>query len=493
MTMVKVIPPGSQNFGEQVAQIVKVSSRGLLGSDLSEFVKRSDHYIADAARGVDLKPGEDLIHMIAVGSGEAYGNNRNGDRFLEDVCIKQHPTFVKYAKFYRDHHNNRPPHPSYGLVKFSTFNDRAKRIELLVALNRTKEAAERNKGLVADKELEKLNKMSDIAVSMSCTLPFDVCSSCGHKSASVKEYCDEKSCERGGLKDNITKVCSDGHILCADNPNAKFFDISHVFRPADRIAWVLGHVKTASGSVISGARLAEHWGIRPPYELVSEGLEPDIGRYVKLACMLAELEGRFTQEPILRHSSLNQSFNRFLRQPSRGLTDFAKSASQRKQLAEALHQQQALLSLPDFLMLEGSSLRQAEANSDKIAACLPDIYSRLIARPDLEEVLGKNPYLQTEKVTPSSEVRFWVDKQARALSLEQRFVDERVLRATLHGNTVPTLQVLEKSAAASDDEKRAAERFALYKLALLGRWDGTSVLPHLAEMVVRQNYLPGAP
>jgi hypothetical protein len=73
MTMVKVIPPGSQSFGEQVAQIVKVSSRGLLGSDLSEFVKRSDHYIADAARGVDLKPGEDLIHMIAVGSGESHG------------------------------------------------------------------------------------------------------------------------------------------------------------------------------------------------------------------------------------------------------------------------------------------------------------------------------------------------------------------------------------------------------------------------------------
>jgi hypothetical protein len=343
-------------------------------------------------------------------------------------------------------------------------------------------------------EVEDDNSYSLMGMSShNCTLPYDVCSSCSHKSASTREYCDDKSCERGGLKNNITKVCSDGHVLCAHNPNAKFFDISHVFRPADRIAWVLGHVKTASGSVISGARLAEHWGIRPPYELVSEGLEPDIGRYVKLACMLAELEGRFTQEPILRHSSLNQSFNRFLRQPSRGLTDFAKSASQRKQLLEALHQQQALLSLPDFLVLEGSSLRQAEANSDKIAACLPDIYSRLIARPDLEEVLGKNPYLQAEKVTPSNEARFWVDKQARALSLEQRFVDERVLRATLHGNTVPTLQVLEKSAAASDDEKRAAERFALYKLALLGRWDGTTALPHLAEMVVRQNYLPGAP
>jgi hypothetical protein len=71
--MVKVILPGSQSFGAQVAQAVKVSARGLVGGDLADFVKRSSHYIADAARGVDLRPGEDLVHMIAVGSGESHG------------------------------------------------------------------------------------------------------------------------------------------------------------------------------------------------------------------------------------------------------------------------------------------------------------------------------------------------------------------------------------------------------------------------------------
>ena len=38
--MIKVITPHSKDFGESVSSLIKVSSKGLVGSDLSSFVKR---------------------------------------------------------------------------------------------------------------------------------------------------------------------------------------------------------------------------------------------------------------------------------------------------------------------------------------------------------------------------------------------------------------------------------------------------------------------
>jgi hypothetical protein len=255
---------------------------------------------------------------------------------------------------------------------------------------------------------------------------------------------------------------------------------------------VLGHVKAASGSVISGAQLAENWGVRPPYEVLTEGLPVAIGKQIKLACMLAELEGRFAGEPLLLHSSLNQSFHPSVRRCPHDLTEFAKSAAQRGQLLEALRQQRSLLPLADFLILDGMEPAKAAAAAAGVARCLPGVYTGLILRPDLEDVIGRSPYAGPAPV-PATKVRCWAEKQAEALSLEKMFVDRRVFKSALRGNTVPALQTLEKSAAVSGADRALAEKYALYKLSLLECWDGTGRLPELAELIVRQNYLPGAP
>ena len=151
-------------------QFVKLSSRGLVGHDRREFLEKraAAPIFADKLASLQLKPGDVPIHVIAVGATEGYGENRNGDAFSEATCKKAHETFVKHARFYRNH-KNKDPKKSFGKVALSAYNDRMRRIELLILGNGTKEAAERNGGLVMRSELqEKLDSRDPIAVSMAC-------------------------------------------------------------------------------------------------------------------------------------------------------------------------------------------------------------------------------------------------------------------------------------------------------------------------------------
>lgn len=297
MAMVKLITPDAQQFGDAVSRMIKVSSRGLRGADLGALVKRAGHQFADALRGVAFAPGEVPVHMYAIGATEAYGPNRNGDGFKVATCRKYHPTFVKYARWYRNH-QNKDPKKSYGTVKLSGFNEAMKRIELVAALNGTEEAARRNGGLVADRELEKLARGDDNwGVSMACRIPFDVCSGCQKRAAHRGEYCTADTCPYGGLAHNITKVAADGHVLHADNPDPTFFDISDVYRPADRIAFVLGHAKAASAEARGGAALAELAGVSCPFGVAAAGMAPAAAGRAKLAFELAEAEAGLRAGP----------------------------------------------------------------------------------------------------------------------------------------------------------------------------------------------------
>lgn len=239
--MTKIITPGSYDFGEATTSIIKVSSNGLVGHDLSDFIKRAGHKMADEITKLAFAKGEIPIHLIALGATEFYGPNRNGDGFTEECCRNYHPTFVKHARWYRNH-QNKDPQKSYGIIKQSFYNEDMHRIELIVALNETKEAAARNGGLIADKELEKLAAGKELAVSMACKVAYDVCSVCGNKARTRDEYCTEENCKGGGCKNNLCKVAEDGTITYVNNPYPDWIDMSDVLRPADRIAYVFGKV-----------------------------------------------------------------------------------------------------------------------------------------------------------------------------------------------------------------------------------------------------------
>jgi len=182
--MRKILTPDSWEFSDQPCRILPVRTGKVpLGSnDKRILAKIADEGLLSKIASLHKQPGEELIHMLAVGSTERFGPNRNGDGFREAICQRYHPSFVKCAMFYRNHQSQNP-RISYGVVKLSHFNPRMSRIELVAALNADAEAARRNGGLVADIEMNKLAGGQDIPVSMGCTTDPDtlVCTSTGYK------------------------------------------------------------------------------------------------------------------------------------------------------------------------------------------------------------------------------------------------------------------------------------------------------------------------
>ena len=162
----------------------------MIGHDRYDLLKRASHQFLPLLDSVKFAADEVPVHLIALGASEAYGPNRNGDGFKEATCRDHHDTFVKFAKFFRNHKNKAERgDPFYGVVKASAYNEDMRRVELLCALNSEKSAAERNGGFVADVELEKIARGEDMPVSMACRVPHDVCSFCKHAAKNRDEYC----------------------------------------------------------------------------------------------------------------------------------------------------------------------------------------------------------------------------------------------------------------------------------------------------------------
>jgi hypothetical protein len=397
--------------------------------------------------------------MIAIGATEDYGPNRNGDGFTRDCCRNYHQTFEKFARFYRDHANKNPA-KSFGIVKASAYHEPMKRIELVVALNGSKEAADRNGGLIADKELEKLANDKEIAVSMACKIPFDKCSSCGNTAKTRAEYCDSIEggghCKAGGLKHNMGRVLEDGHVLHADNPNPTFFDISHVFRPADRIAYVSGQLqKAASARCFSGVELAEQLEVSFPEYLVAESASKRAGEQYAALCKLAAAERELVNNST-GWAQMALASNQTV-QPIGGLDgcSFAKMAEVFRGLADA----GVILSLRDFL-----SLTVKSANDALVAAvsnALPNIFSTLVKEADIVDTLENNRFYPADYA--SEPVRVWAEKVSCTRSLTTQNVEKRAYLAAIR-SVRPTDFSMEKQAA-NNAETALAKHYALYKIA----------------------------
>lgn len=238
--MIKYVDIGDQGRDGPPVALVKAASGRMGPNDRRAFVRRAGEEGLSLFNKCGARPGEEPIHLIALGMTEWYGCNRKGDGFRKETCVRDHPTFVKHARWYRDHVHDDPAR-SYGRVLASTFNRGTGRIELIVGLNATKAAAAANGGLVADLEMDRLASGLEIPVSMATGVPFDVCSGCGNRAKTRENYCDERSCVKyGGLKKNLGRTFEDGHTLHADNPVNRWFDISFVSAPADRTAYVFG-------------------------------------------------------------------------------------------------------------------------------------------------------------------------------------------------------------------------------------------------------------
>ena len=461
MSMIKVIQPGAQDFSEPVAALIKISSRGLLGVDKQVLIKRAGAEFADKLQHIKFAKDEVPVHMIAIGATEDYGPNRNGDGFSRECCQQYHPTFEKFARFYRDHANKNPA-KSFGIVKASAYHEPMRRIELVVALNGSKEAAERNGGLLADKEIEKLAADKDIAVSMACKIPFDKCSACGNSAKTRAEYCDSSEhgghCKAGGLKHNIGRVLEDGHVLHADNPNPSFFDISHVFRPADRIAYISGKLEKAAGvSTMSGAELAEQLGVTAPI-----GFEFSTPPSVRGQLQLAVLNQLVQAE---KSGALAQNWTQVALasspavQPPIDVSSF--SAIKLAEVLRGLADVGVILPLRDFLTL---TVKSADARLiSAVSYALPSVFSDVANNTDVVALLENNSYYPAPSAAPA--VRAWAEKVAITHSVLPLNIEKRAYLAALRN--VRTAEFSLEKQASGNAETALAQHYALYKIAAL--------------------------
>ena len=178
---------------------------------------------------ISSKPGSTYILVLAMGASEFYGPNRNGDAFRESELKKKYKTFETNAHVFRSH-VNKDPAKSMGSVVKSFYNDDMHRVELVLELVDSK----------CPDIVDKIRNGETVAVSMGCRIEYDVCTICGNKAPSRKEYCDH-------LLNELNDIYPDGRIVAADNPDPNFFDISVVYKPADKTGYMLKKVAEAGG------------------------------------------------------------------------------------------------------------------------------------------------------------------------------------------------------------------------------------------------------
>ena len=233
-------------YGEPTIQIVRPHEFNKLA-----HVKTASEAL-DYIKNVKPMPNKTIILVLAMTAGEFYGFNRNGDGWSErpmqigktiigpaEVLPKHYQSFENNANVFR-HHINKDPEKRIGQVLKAFYNWLMHRVELLLALDNKQ----------AEDVVQEIENGKFPAVSMGCKVKYDVCSICGNCAPSRKEYCDHARYQLGD-------TLSNGKTVGVWNPSPKFFDISAVRRPADKLGFTMKKVADIS-EIRSGAELGEY-------------------------------------------------------------------------------------------------------------------------------------------------------------------------------------------------------------------------------------------
>ena len=135
-----------ENTGEVRVKVANFDDLRTQGQDVATFIE-----------GFTPDPAYMYLHVIAMGAGEYYGCNINGDYFPEHDLIARHKTFETNAKVFKEH-DNKPTSPSYGKVAFSWYNPKMHRVELVLAVDKIK----------GKEFVDRQNRGEQLEVSMGC-------------------------------------------------------------------------------------------------------------------------------------------------------------------------------------------------------------------------------------------------------------------------------------------------------------------------------------
>jgi len=185
--------------------------------------------VAQSMLNREFDPRFRYILVSALGSGEFWGPNLRGDYFPEEDLlgmqnqnelrkgdtkpVQRIKTFLT-AKYFRRHRNKKTD-PNFGHVVDVVFDPEMHKVILLIAIDKEK----------APDIIDRVDNGELTAVSMGCNVKYDVCSICGNKAKTLKDYCKH-------LKYEMGKVYPDGRKAFAINTTPYFFDISDVVKPA---------------------------------------------------------------------------------------------------------------------------------------------------------------------------------------------------------------------------------------------------------------------
>jgi hypothetical protein len=291
-----------------------------------------------------LRPSKDSQYVLlnAMGAGEYWGSNINGDYFPEAALIHApddwtgnplldklrakdwpygYPTFY-YAHPYA-HHRNKDATRAFGEVELTVWNPRMKRVELIARVDKDK--CDQFGGVPV---WDKLQAGQYPDVSMGCKVPYDTCSICldwdkyrkaqstfnprqhaspgqavlawhrahhlrdgkGIRGLSITraDYCEH-------AKKSMNKILPDGRKVFVYNDYPKFFDISFVFIGADKTAKVM--MKIAETNKI--------WSL-PSVEL-AEKLGYDEDSQTLLGEFVGEEKTASVQSDVLKFAFLGKS------------------------------------------------------------------------------------------------------------------------------------------------------------------------------------------
>lgn len=226
-----------ESFSGHDSRLLDVTENGL--QKIASLETHIPDKLASLIGEIESNPNPDYAYLYdrALGAGEVYGPNNNGDWFGRDELKAHHGTFEKHAHLFR-HHQNKDPRNSVGDVMASAYNKPLDVVDLIVRAPRTKIA----------KDLQRFENGGMIQTSMGAKVKKDVCSICGNESRTRLQYC-------GHLRNKMLKILPDGRQVFAKNPKPKFVDISIVVIPADPASTVLRKVASLQDMFSKGASI----------------------------------------------------------------------------------------------------------------------------------------------------------------------------------------------------------------------------------------------
>ncbi|MEM2989884.1 MAG: hypothetical protein QXQ02_01710, partial [Halobacteria archaeon] len=364
------------------------------------------------------------------------------------------------------HHN---PARSYGVVKIAHFDKQKKRIDLIVALNADKYGVEKNGGLIADKELERLFRQEPIPVSMSCLVSYDICSGCGHKARNIRERCTHVKCAKyGGCAENLGKTFRDGHTLHVLNPDPVFFDISYVIVPADRIAFSLGIVRDITTPI---EKLSNDEAIERFYKSHTELKKQSDNTKAKnlVDRRIIDLIRKFSSLEQLMKPEITNDVLPFIKKVS--YIPFDLQINNPQSFIANLYDNKQILHPQNFFeaVYPGLCGSHVAGNID-VSRCFTD----LLKRASLEQDLLENPYFFCQSQVLHYKEMALLNQVKPFTSLAPEFIAKRATDACLHLSIKPMV----KKANLEQNSTLAGE-YALYLLGgiLRGSYNWKQILP----------------